>query len=198
MAPQWTGGPAVPPPHDMPSPPAFGIATTPTEHSLQPVELARWLEVRGFDALFVGEHTHLPMAPHRYGDGDLVDFDPIWCRPKPLQKGGPSILVGGGMKPQGVARRVVGYSDVWIPLDAGHEIETTLAAIRAEVSRVGRPMESLDLTVGLGLMAPVTGKRIHEVVELGFRRVLFVPGRKSRDEAWEALEAFAELNSRFA
>jgi probable F420-dependent oxidoreductase len=285
----------------MPPTPAFGIVTALTEDSLQPVELATWLEERGFESLFIGEHTHLPTAPHRYGDGDFedykkfydpfvaltaaataterlkvgtavclitehhpitlaklvatldrlsggrvilgcgtgwntvelanhgvawadrwkvtrerilamreiwtqetpefhgkfVDFDPIWCRPKPTQPGGPRILLGGGMKPEGIARRVVEYSDGWIPLDGGHEIDKTLAAIRAEAGRVGRPMEELDLTIGLGLMEPVTEERINEVVELGFRRVLFAPGRKGRDEDWATLEGFAELKSRF-
>ena len=281
--------------------PAFGIATALTEDSLQPVELACWLEEKGFESLFVGEHTHLPTAPHRYGDaisddykkfydpfvvltaaasatqrlkvgtavclitehhpitlaklvatldrisdgrvvlgvgtgwnetelanhgvrwadrwkitrerilamreiwtqetpefhGKFVDFDPIWCWPKPVQKGGPPILLGGGMKPEGVARRVLDYGDGWLPLDGGHEIEGTLQAIRAEASRVGRSVESLDLTVGLGLMEPVTEERIQQVVDLGFRRVLFVLGRDGRDADWEALECFAALASRF-
>ena len=285
----------------MPPTPAFGIATALTEDSLQPVELARWLEEKGFESLFVGEHTHLPTAPHRYGDaisddykkfydpfvvltaaatatqrlkvgtavclisehhpitlaklvatldrisggrvilgvgtgwnetelanhgvrwadrwkltrerilamreiwtqetpefhGKFVDFDPIWCWPKPVQKGGPPILLGGGMKPEGVARRVLDYGDGWLPLDGGHEIEGTLQAIRAEASRVGRSVESLDLTVGLGLMEPVTEERIQQVVDLGFRRVLFVLGRDGRDADWEALESFAALASRF-
>ncbi len=282
--------------------PAFGVVTTLTHESLQPVELARWLEEQGFESLFVGEHTHLPTAPHRYGDaigddykkfydpfvsltaaataterlkvgtavclvtehhpitlaklvatldrvsggrvvlgcgtgwntvelanhgvrwedrwrvtrerilamreiwtretaefhGEFVDFDPIWCWPKPVQKPGPRILLGGGMKPETVARRVVEYGDGWIPLDGGHEIEPTLAAIRAEAARVGRPMEELDLTVGLGLMGPVTEERCREVMELGFGRVLFVLPRRSPAEDRETLEGFAELKSRLA
>jgi alkanesulfonate monooxygenase SsuD/methylene tetrahydromethanopterin reductase-like flavin-dependent oxidoreductase (luciferase family) len=129
--------------------------------------------------------------------GEFVDFDPIWCRPKPVQTGGPRILLGGGTRPEGVARRVVGWSDGWIPLEGGHEVEHTLAAIRTEAGRVGRPMEELDLTVGLGLMGPVTEQRIGEVLALGFNRVLFVPGHDDRDETWRKLEAFADLKSRF-
>ncbi|MBW2423454.1 MAG: LLM class F420-dependent oxidoreductase [Deltaproteobacteria bacterium] len=281
--------------------PAFGIATGLSEDTLQPVELATWLEERGFESLLVGEHTHFPTAPHRYGEGDFeiykkmydpfvaltaaatatqrlkvgtavclvtehhpitlakqvatldrlsggrvilgcgtgwntvellnhgvawkdrwkvthervaamreiwkretaefhgefVDFDPIWCRPKPVQRGGPKILLGGGTRPEAVARRVVGWGDGWIPLEGGHEVENTLTAIRAEADRVGRPMEELDLTVGLGLMGPVTEQRIREMFALGFNRVLFVPGHDGREETWRKLEAFAELKSRF-
>ena len=46
-------------------------------------------------------------------------------------------------------------------------------------------------------MESVTEKRIQQVVDFGFRRVLFVLGRKGRDADWEALEGFAALASRF-
>ena len=45
--------------------------------------------------------------------GEHVDFDPIWCRPKPAQKPHPPILVGGnGPK---VLDRVLAYGDEWMP-----------------------------------------------------------------------------------
>ena len=59
----------------------FGIMLASTQDTLQPVELARFCEERGFDALFMGEHTHLPTVPHRYGDAISDDYkkfyDPI-------------------------------------------------------------------------------------------------------------------------
>jgi probable F420-dependent oxidoreductase len=283
--------------------PAIGLATALTHESLQPIELARWLEENGFESLFLGEHSHLPVAAHRYGDGvslayrkfydpfvaltaaaavttrlklgtavclvpehhpialakrvatldqisggrflfgvgtgwnteeianhgvawgdrwkvtrerilamreiwsreqaefhgEFVDFDPIYCWPKPVQKPWPKILIGGGVKPEVIARRVVEYGDGWIPLDgADHAefLETTLAAIREGAARAGRAFEEFDLTIGLGLMGPVTEKRFHEVVKLGFRRVLLLPaaGLPPR-EAWPLLEGFAKLRA---
>jgi probable F420-dependent oxidoreductase len=45
--------------------------------------------------------------------GELVDFDPIWCWPKPAQKPHPPVLVGGtGEK---VLDRVLAYGDEWMP-----------------------------------------------------------------------------------
>ncbi len=275
----------------------FGLMLASTQDTLQPVELARFAEERGFDALFMGEHTHLPTAPHRYGDaisddykkfydpfialslaaavterlklgtavclltehhpitlakavatldhasggrvilgvgtgwnnaemenygilfperwavaeerilamkeiwrhdeaefhGQYVDFDPLWCWPKPAQAGGPPILIGGGVKPDVIARRVVGFGDGWIPLDGGHDLEEPLAAIRAEARRVDRPLDSLDLTVGLGLMEEVTEERIRQVIEMGFGRVLLVLSRQGRDEDWATLEHYDKL-----
>jgi probable F420-dependent oxidoreductase len=45
--------------------------------------------------------------------GRIVDFDPIWAWPKPVQKPHPPVLVGGlGDR---VLDRVVAYGDEWIP-----------------------------------------------------------------------------------
>ena len=43
----------------------FGITMFPTDYSIQPIELARAVEERGFDALFFPEHTHIPRAAKR-------------------------------------------------------------------------------------------------------------------------------------
>ena len=45
--------------------------------------------------------------------GRIIDFDPIWCWPKPVQKPHPPILVGG--RGEKVLDRVVAYGDGWIP-----------------------------------------------------------------------------------
>ena len=45
--------------------------------------------------------------------GRIVDFDPIWCWPKPVQKPHPPVLVGG--LGERVLDRVVAYGDEWIP-----------------------------------------------------------------------------------
>jgi probable F420-dependent oxidoreductase len=45
--------------------------------------------------------------------GELVDFDPIWCWPKPLQAPHPPVLIGGS-GPR-VLDRVLAYADGWMP-----------------------------------------------------------------------------------
>lgn len=40
----------------------FGVSIFPTDKTMQPVELARAVEERGFDSLFFPEHTHIPAA----------------------------------------------------------------------------------------------------------------------------------------
>ena len=42
--------------------PRFGVTIFPTDYAIQPAELARAVEERGFDSLFFPEHTHIPAA----------------------------------------------------------------------------------------------------------------------------------------
>jgi alkanesulfonate monooxygenase SsuD/methylene tetrahydromethanopterin reductase-like flavin-dependent oxidoreductase (luciferase family) len=41
--------------------PLFGIATALTEKTLAPDILATWLEANGFESLWFGEHSHIPV-----------------------------------------------------------------------------------------------------------------------------------------
>src|ERR671910_2951503 len=45
--------------------------------------------------------------------GEHVDFDPIWCWPKPVQKPHPPVLVGGNGRK--ALERVVSFGDEWMP-----------------------------------------------------------------------------------
>lgn len=42
--------------------PSFGVQIFPTDTSIQPIELAKAVEERGFDSLFFPEHTHIPTS----------------------------------------------------------------------------------------------------------------------------------------
>ena len=46
--------------------------------------------------------------------GELVNFDPIWSWPKPVQKPHPPILLGGHTSK--TLERVVDYCDGWMPI----------------------------------------------------------------------------------
>lgn len=53
----------------------FGVATFITDQGLRPDELAVALEDRGFDSLYVSEHTHYPVAAPPPPDTDLPPRD---------------------------------------------------------------------------------------------------------------------------
>ncbi|MFE3096347.1 LLM class F420-dependent oxidoreductase [Streptomyces sp. NPDC059248] len=56
----------------------IAVTTALTDRTITPVRLARELEERGFDGLYLPEHTHIPVeheTPYPYGaDGDLDDW----------------------------------------------------------------------------------------------------------------------------
>ncbi len=45
--------------------------------------------------------------------GEMVDFGPMWCWPKPVQKPHPPIILGGSGP--SAPKRVVAYADGWMP-----------------------------------------------------------------------------------
>ena len=54
----------------------LGVATFPTSYSLPATDLARAVEERGFESLFVPEHTHIPVSrrsPWPFGEGPLPE-----------------------------------------------------------------------------------------------------------------------------
>ncbi len=54
----------------------YGIATFVTDETIQPAPLARALEERGFDSVFLAEHSHIPASretPYE-GGGELPDY----------------------------------------------------------------------------------------------------------------------------
>ncbi|GAA3939575.1 LLM class F420-dependent oxidoreductase [Actinomadura viridis] len=53
----------------------FGVSTFMTDEGLGPAELARALEERGLDSLFVAEHTHIPVSAANLPDDDLPPRD---------------------------------------------------------------------------------------------------------------------------
>ena len=281
----------------------FGFMLAMTEHTVKPVELAKFAEREGFESLFFGEHTHLPIGDHRFTKrnlsdqykqfydpfitlaaiasvtdklrlgtavslitehhpitlanllgtleqvsngrvilgvgtgwnevelanhgvefknrwkvlrerilamkeiwnndepeyhGEFVNFDPIWCWPKPVQIGGPPILVSGGKDPNIIANRVASFGDGWIPLDGPHDLELTMNAINSKVEEVGRsPLNPINFVVGLGYAVEPTAQRIEEVLAMGFGRVIFTLSGDDRNVAMERAEKMARLIEQF-
>jgi probable F420-dependent oxidoreductase len=69
--------------------------------------------------------------------GTHVDFDPIWSWPKPAQRPGPPVLVGGNGP--GTEDRVLDFGDEWLP-QCGHltgvdELRTRIANLRERAGR---------------------------------------------------------------
>lgn len=78
--------------------------------------------------------------------GQFVDLPPMWCWPKPLQAGGPPVLMGAYSK--WVPARIAEYCDGWMPIEGLiDDIPGALVDIRAAMQARGRDPSRLDVTV---------------------------------------------------
>jgi probable F420-dependent oxidoreductase len=252
----------------------FGLSMFPTDYAIQPVDLAKAAEERGFESLFFPEHTHIPASrktpypggtelPKEYFHthdpfvalgaaaavtkklklgtgvclvierdpivlakevasldmisggrllfgigagwnveemanhgaqfkkrwkivrekilamreiwtkeaaefhGEFVNFDPIWSYPKPVQPGGPPVLLGSQSKH--TFDRVAEYCDGWMPINfPRYDFAAAAKSLREAEKRAGR--KKLDLTLfGLG---PIED-HAKQFVDLGFDRLIF-------------------------
>ncbi len=114
--------------------------------------------------------------------GDHVDFPALYSWPKPVS--GPTVLVGGGLKP--AWRKISEYADGWLPVYPG-EPEPLLADLAELRALAGR---DLPVTV---MNAPPDKAVLAALAEAGVERVLLDLPRAGRDETLRALDGHAGL-----
>lgn len=285
--------------------PNFGLSTIPAHYTISPAELGRWLEAHGFESVWFGEHSHIPVSretdfivggelPEYYKHffdpfigltavaavterlrigtaicvvtehhpinlakmvscldhvsngrflfgigagwnaeeladygvdfkqrwkvtresvlamrqiwgneeakfyGDYVKFPPMWCWPKPVQPGGPPVLMGAYSK--FVPARVAEYCDGWIPIDLGIDLEVGLAAVRSEVESRGRSVKDIIFSVLMNLQTAGSDSiehRVHELLKLGFERIVFRLPTDLPARQWPILDYYARLVRKF-
>jgi len=121
--------------------------------------------------------------------GDQVNFDPIWCWPKPAQAGGPPVWLGS-LSPKSI-ERVVDYCDGWFPVEAPIEaLQRRLQAMREAASRAGRKFETIDLAIVLFGPKADTCKRL---IDLGFTHQVFGQPSEDADKALKRLDEGASI-----
>src|SRR5262249_48499030 len=76
----------------------------------------------------------------------FVNFDPIWCYPKPVQKPHPPIILGSNTA-QGL-ERVAKYCDGWIPnARAFKRLPAMVRDLRSHAEQAGRRPEEVSISV---------------------------------------------------
>jgi probable F420-dependent oxidoreductase len=125
--------------------------------------------------------------------GELIDFDPVWFDPKPVQPGGPPVIFGA-MGPLGV-RHAAEWADGWMPVDvAMPDIKADIAAFRDQVSAFGRDPDSVEIT--LVVMSPVTADLLKSYRDLGIHRCNIGVGMENWDKpeiVMPMIEEFSKL-----
>ena len=77
-------------------------------------------------------------------DGTYVHLPPSWSWPKPVQPGGPPVLIGGAAGPK-LFHHIAEYADGWIPI-GGRGITEALPKLRAAFEEAGRDPGSVQVT----------------------------------------------------
>ncbi len=79
-------------------------------------------------------------------DGEFVQFEPLYCFPKPAQSRLP-IIVGGNSR--ATLERIVKYGDGWAGYSRTHEdIKVFIGRLEELMTQAGRDMSELSLKVG--------------------------------------------------
>ncbi|AZM49876.1 LLM class F420-dependent oxidoreductase [Streptomyces sp. WAC 06738] len=271
----------------------FGVSTFLTDEGIAPAVLGRALEERGFDALFVAEHTHIPVdrrsplpaggeLPRKYYrtldpfvalaavapvtrnlllgtgialvverdpivtakevatldlvsggrvafgvgagwnreemrnhgteprtrgklldermramialwtqdeaefHGEFVDFDPVFCWPKPVQRPYPPVYVGGGGEP--AFERVAAFGATWLPS-------------RVPAGELGGRMRRLREVAGDAPVVPYSASHepaaLETYAELGLERVLLDLPTLPEAESLRALDELAAATAAY-
>ena len=103
----------------------LGITTFVTDQGIDPVQLAREVEARGFHSLYIAEHTHIPTSrrtPPPTGDATLPEEDKRTVDPFGVEKG------------------FEGFETPMIPESSRHRIGMLAAAGRCGALRMIRMM----------------------------------------------------------
>ena len=115
--------------------------------------------------------------------GEMVDFGPMWCWPKPIQKPHPPVLLGGSGP--SVLKRVVAYADGWMP-NRGDDL-ARIPELQKLAREAGR--ERIPVT----LYPKAEPAAIETAAEAGVDRCIYYVPPDGRDQALTRLEELAKL-----
>ena len=123
--------------------------------------------------------------------GDMVDFDPVWSYPKPVQVPHPPVILGG--ETDYTLNRVIEFCDGWFPRAShGFDPAECMTRLRNAADAVGRDMSTLSVTV---FRAPADKAVLDSYAEAGITRGLLELPSAGRDEVLRLLDDYAPLLS---
>jgi probable F420-dependent oxidoreductase len=117
--------------------------------------------------------------------GELVDFDPIWSWPKPVQDPLP-VYIGGNT--ENTLKRVIAYGDGWIPNAGRSRLVGQIPEFRRLCEESGRG--HLPVTV---YGTRPTSEALADYQAVGVDRLVFWMPSKPRDEVLRELEVVTHV-----
>lgn len=120
--------------------------------------------------------------------GDLVDFDPIWSKPKPVQMPHPPIHVGGA-SPWG-PRRAARYGNGWMPIHGRGSMLDELDVLAEECAKNDRDVSEIELSL---YAAPPDADEVKRHEDAGVARFVFGLPPAGADVLIPILDSYAEV-----
>ena len=115
--------------------------------------------------------------------GELVDFGPMWCYPKPVQKPHPPVILGGTGPT--VLDRVVRYADGWMP-NRGDVLER-IPELQLKAGQAGRG------PIPVTFYPRASAEEIERCAKAGIERLIWYVPPDGRDAALKKLDDLGKL-----
>ena len=125
-------------------------------------------------------------------EGEFVNFEASWQWPKPVQPGGPRILIGGGAGPK-IFSQIAEYAHGWMPIGG--------AGMAAQLEKLRGLLEERDRDPRLLHVVPMgvfpSDEKLAYYKEAGVTEcVLRIPSAQ-RDEVMPVLDEYVQYIDRF-
>ena len=150
----------------------------------------RWRQTREY----VNAMKELWTSPVSEFHGRWVDFPPIICDPKPVQKPHPPVMIGGELTR--AAQRVADYGDGWLPrarTTSAYHDPSRLPEARRHIEDLyrakGRDPSHLDITMW---DAPADREQNRRFLDAGADHIVHMLTTRDERSTLEALEQVAE------
>jgi probable F420-dependent oxidoreductase len=121
--------------------------------------------------------------------GRFVNFDPMWCWPKPATKPHPPIYFGG--ESEHTLKRIVALGDGWLPrVRDPDKVLRGIGRLHALAREAGRDPASIGISA-FGL--PAREEAIAPFREAGIERAILAVAAGPADDMMRRLDRYAEL-----
>ena len=124
--------------------------------------------------------------------GEWIDMEPSWQWPKPVQKPGPPILIGGGAGPKLFAH-IAEYADGWMPI-GGAGMREALVRLRDAMAERGRDPSTLRI-VPMGVLPDEAKLAYYK--DAGVTEAILRLPSASREKVLPRLDEFARYTEMF-
>lgn len=121
--------------------------------------------------------------------GEFVDFEPLWCWPKPVQSPHPPVLLGG--ESTYTLQRMVEYCEGWLPrIRQPQRLTQKMAELRVQAAKAGRDMQTISVSV---FGAAADPEHLDTYRAIGITRALLGLPSADRDAILPLLDQYAQL-----